>query len=592
LIRAGAWATISFLPIVLLRPAIAAGSLQIATTSLPAATAGAFYNQQIVTTGGTCAPPNSQQKGTATSSIDSGALPPGLSVPSPTSTEQWSIQGTPTASGTFQFVLHVYWSHTAISPFDSNCTDDAVQPLSIVVQGPTVPLSVSPAQIGVTYHIAHFPPAPVTVQVNSASTVASNFTVQATTASGGSWLSVTPSSGVTPAQLSVSLAVSGLKAGVYTGSITLASGSANPVAIPVSLTVVADTNVVLQASPASMTFTFTTGGANPAPQVLSISISGDSVIFQANLNAPPTGKWLSVTPTGAATPAQLTVSVDPKGLSPGNYTGTITLNLAGLSAIAQTIPVTLAVQALPILPAIAANGVVNAANLTSAMAPGTWVSIFGSSLSATTRPWASADFVGGKLPAQLDGVSVTIDGKSAAVAYVSPTQINVLAPDDANTGLVTVQVTAPAGTSTPTLALEQTVAPAFFQFRAPAASYVAGTHADGSYLAGPALVQQGIAGTPAKPGETIVIYGTGFGASQPAVSATAPVPSALPLANQQALSIRIGGLDSAIAFAGLISPGVYQFNLMVPEVPDGDVPVVAEWHGLLTKSDLLLSVQH
>src|SRR6202023_4282468 len=143
------------------------------------------------------------------------------------------------------------------------------------------------------------------------------------------------------------------------------------------------------------------------------------------------------------------------------------------------------------------NGVVNAANLTAAIAPGAWVSIFGSNLSATTRPWRDTDFAGGKLPTVLDGVSVTIDGKAAAVAYVSPTQINLLAPDDPATGLVLVRVKTPAGTADNALVLQQTAAPAFFQFRATASAYVAGTHAGGSYLAGAALVQQGISGTPA-----------------------------------------------------------------------------------------------
>jgi len=45
--------------------------------------------------------------------------------------------------------------------------------------------------------------------------------------------------------------------------------------------------------------------------------------------------------------------------------------------------------------------------------------------------------VGGKLPVQLDGVSVTIDGKAAYVYYVSPNQIDVIAPADSTTGTVT-----------------------------------------------------------------------------------------------------------------------------------------------------------
>src|ERR1019366_4842110 len=222
--------------------------------------------------------------------------------------------------------------------------------------------------------------------------------------------------------------------------------------------------------------------------------------------------------------------------------------------------------------------------------PGTWVSLFGTSLSATTRAWRDADFPNGRLPTSLDGVSVTINGKPAAVAFISPLQINVLAADDTATGLVPVQVKNTLGTSDSVLALQQTAAPALFQFpHAGSAIYAAGTHADGSYLAGPVLVQQGIPGTAAKAGETIVLFGTGFGATQPAISATSLVPVPLPLARPEELSIRIGGLDAVIAFAGLISPGVYQFNVVVPQLAAGDQSIVAELRGLLTQTHLLLT---
>ena len=69
------------------------------------------------------------------------------------------------------------------------------------------------------------------------------------------------------------------------------------------------------------------------------------------------------------------------------------------------------------------------------------------------------------------------------------------------------------------------------------------------------------------------------------------VPAPLPLAHPEELSVRIGGLDAAIAYAGLVSPGVYQFNVVVPQVAPGDQPVVAELHGLLSQSGLLVTIQ-
>jgi len=268
--------------------------------------------------------------------------------------------------------------------------------------------------------------------------------------------------------------------------------------------------------------------------------------------------------------------------------------ISGATGGQVSIPIALNVQAAPppvVKPVLLSGGVVNAAGLNPAIAPGTWVTLYGTSLASTTRPWRDTDFVNGLLPLALDGVSVTINGKAAAVAYVSPSQINVLAPDDAATGLVPVQVKNSLGISDSALALEQTAAPAFFQFPAASVNYVAGTHVNGAYLAGPALNRQGTSGTPASPGETIVLYGTGFGATLPAISAIALVPSPRPLARMEDLRIRIGGLDAAVAYAGLISPGLYQFNVVVPAVADGDQQVTAELRGLLSQANLMLTVQ-
>src|ERR1019366_8106391 len=131
--------------------------------------------------------------------------------------------------------------------------------------------------------------------------------------------------------------------------------------------------------------------------------------------------------------------------------------------------------------------------------PGTWVSLFGTSLSATPRAWRDADFLNGRLPTSLDGVSVTINGKPAAIAFISPLQINVLAADDTATGLVPVQVKNALGSSDSVLVLQQTAAPALFQLRAANANYAAATHADGSLLAGPALAQRASPGPPPEP---------------------------------------------------------------------------------------------
>ena len=238
-------------------------------------------------------------------------------------------------------------------------------------------------------------------------------------------------------------------------------------------------------------------------------------------------------------------------------------------------------------PAISTGGgVVNAASLTAGIAPGGFATIFGTGLAATTRIWGTADFVNGKLPIQLDGVSVTIDGKPAYVYYVSPTQIDVIAPADSTSGSVPVVVTnntvASASATTP---LAPT-APAFFAV----GKYAIATHANGS-LVGPAGFLA--AATPAIPGETIAVYGTGFGETTPAVDGLVASANASLGATPV---ITIGGASASVSFAGLSSAGLDQINVTVPPVPAGttgavDLPIHATAGAASTAAGLFVNVQ-
>ena len=352
-----------------------------------------------------------------------------------------------------------------------------------------------------------------------------------------------PQSATTPATLSINYSIGGLAAGTYTGRVIVTGNS--PVTIAVTLVVVTDSNIQLDSTPAALSFSATAGSPDPPGQSIAVSAGGENV-FSGRLSAPPTGKWLTVNPTGGAAPTRLMAAVVSKDLAPGVYSGAITLTVVGATNSSKTIPVTLILQAAVPRPAITANGVVNAAGLGSAIAPGTWVSIFGTALAPVTRPWLASDFVNGLLPASLDGVSVTINGKPAAVAFISATQINVLAPDDTVTGLVPFQVKNPAGTSDSCWFCSRPRLPRFSNSAAASPSMLRVPTSMAATSPAPHLCRKAFPGTPAKPGETIVLYGTGFGATKPAISATAQVPSALPLARLEDLRVRIGGLEARL----------------------------------------------
>jgi uncharacterized protein (TIGR03118 family) len=232
--------------------------------------------------------------------------------------------------------------------------------------------------------------------------------------------------------------------------------------------------------------------------------------------------------------------------------------------------------------------VVNAAASTAALAPNTFVSILGGALSAITRNAGSSDFVANKLPTTLSGVSVTANGESAFVTYVSPTQINVLLPADLQPGAVKIQTFnngLESQTATVTL---QAAGPAFFVLTGN--KYVA-THSDGTLVA-PAGLTTGVTSSPAKAGETIVIYGNGFGATTGTIPNGSVITTPLPLASNPTFTI--GGVNATVAFAGLTLAGVYQLNVVVPAgLPSGDNAIVAQLAGggASTQANVFISVQ-
>jgi uncharacterized protein (TIGR03437 family) len=151
-----------------------------------------------------------------------------------------------------------------------------------------------------------------------------------------------------------------------------------------------------------------------------------------------------------------------------------------------------------------------------------WVSIFGSNLTSgfSSRVWAAADIIGGNLPLSLDGVGVTVNGKHAYVEYISPTQINILAPDDAATGPVNVVVTNEFSSSPVFSTQMAAFSPAFFTFSPPNQRYVAGILLPGSdgtfnYLAPVGALGAGVLSRHATAGDIVELYATGFGPVNP-----------------------------------------------------------------------------
>jgi uncharacterized protein (TIGR03437 family) len=242
-------------------------------------------------------------------------------------------------------------------------------------------------------------------------------------------------------------------------------------------------------------------------------------------------------------------------------------------------------------PSISVGGVVPLCGTVSIIQPGEWVSIFGNNLASGTDVW------NGDFPTSLGGTKVEIDGKAAYLQFVSPGQINLQAPDDAARGPVTVVVTTAAGTATAIVTLSQ-FSPSFDLLQTGHVAGIilrpdgSGAYGGGAYdILGPTGSSLGYPTVAAQAGDTVELYGVGFGPTNPAVPAGQAFTGAAPTVNK--VSLYINNVAVKPIFAGLSSAGLYQINLIVPAgLGQGDVPLQASVAGIQTQAGVLFSLQY
>jgi uncharacterized protein (TIGR03437 family) len=214
---------------------------------------------------------------------------------------------------------------------------------------------------------------------------------------------------------------------------------------------------------------------------------------------------------------------------------------------------------------LVANAVANGANFQPSMSIGSWFTVSGTDLATNTRSWRTDEIVDGDLPTSLDGTQVMVNGKAAYIAYISATQINALVPD-AGTGPSTVTVVTDGLVSDPLPASMQTYAPAFFYW--PVNRAVA-TTTDFQPV------------TSAKPGDVIILWGTGFGPTNPAVTPGIVSPPNASLVSTPIITL---GSQAVEYLGGALAPGsagLYQIAIRVPYgTPAGDLPLNVQIAGV------------
>jgi len=261
------------------------------------------------------------------------------------------------------------------------------------------------------------------------------------------------------------------------------------------------------------------------------------------------------------------------GLQPGSYT---------FGATAGGMQISFSGTARP-QPIISSNGVVNAASFEQGkpVAPGSYISIFGTALSDTTNQTMTA-----ALPLAIDYVNVSFDVPSAGISvpghlvYVSPNQINVQVPWELQgQSAAQVKVTIGQVTSNVVTVPIADYAPAFFEI----GSGVVAALDENNNVVG--------SNNPVERGRIVQLFANGLGpvTSQPPSGDPAPYS---PLATTITPPIvMIGQQPAELSFWGLTPglPGLYQINARVPlNLPSpGNYPITVSIGGQTSKTSTI-----
>ncbi|WP_155121265.1 SBBP repeat-containing protein [Bryobacter aggregatus] len=311
----------------------------------------------------------------------------------------------------------------------------------------------------------------------------------------------------------------------------------------------------LAGSPAKLSFVDiptagVTGGVTPV-----------TVLVSDAANAPLAGVPVSFTAVGATLGASAATS-DAQGKATVQATlgaagtATLTATVAGLPALTANITVQPA-GAVPVI-----GGVVNGASFLAPIAPGSWVTIGGSNLSA-----ARADATAVPLPATLGGVRVRINNSDAPLLFVIDGQINLQIPFEVAPGNATVTVIRNGVSSAPFPITVLPAAPGIFLYN--------GNRAVAQNVADDGSVSLNTPENPVGVSKLMLVYFTGQGALDVPVAsgAAAGVPLSRPVASY---SVTIGGKPVTPDFVGM-TPGniaLGQANVRIPELESGEHPVV------------------
>jgi uncharacterized protein (TIGR03437 family) len=463
--------------------------------------------------------------------------------------------------------------YKAVITVSSPNTLDAPQVVAIVIEvGGDVPDSID------------LYAAPGSTQASTSFTTNYAIATQITTTSGGSWLTVTQSTGTglgATADLpnyiwKVSANPAGLAAGTYNGTLTTTGGTSNPFdtkSVPVHFHV---TSQPIASAPSALNFSIAQGSAAQASG-FQVSNAGSGTLTVSGVTASGNPAWL----TTSVDNNFVHVTADPATLAPGSYTTTLAVASNGANGTLN-VPVTFDVPASA-APWVAAQGaVVNQVwDSADVVAPGTIIALFGQQFTTTTPVYATAV----PLPLELGTTRVLVNGVPAPLYFVNYNQIDFQMPFETATGQAVISVERDGQQGNGTFLKVAANSPKVL--RLGIQDYAVALNTDNSLV-----IPASLGGRPAKAGDTIIIWGTGPGQSTPPLATGAGAPSSEPLARVPTIMVRFGprvfGSSVVVTpdFAGY-APGLVgsmQINVRIPDnAPKGDaVPLSVEYGPIAT----------
>ncbi len=247
------------------------------------------------------------------------------------------------------------------------------------------------------------------------------------------------------------------------------------------------------------------------------------------------------------------------------------------------------------------RAVQNSASGAPGLAWNTIASIFGSNFTVSGRRRSARDD-GDRFPTDLACVAVFVEDRPVPITYIQEDQINFQAPTLTNivSGNVRVRVVVNRGRSNEqrsedVLVPLQVYNPAFFVFGG--TTSIAALNQDFSFLVDPAVLNVGGA-RPARPGEIVQLFGTGFGPTDPFYQPGERVPTSRQTRVTEAFTVTVGGTmvrAEDVVYAGLTPgsiSGLYQFNVRLPaSTPAGNVAVVIRMAGQSTQANVTIPVR-